>query len=985
MTTNKTDKNANNLPYKQVLTAGSKIANKPFHLYFSGYLLAIFLIVFFVLSSALWFSSQQAKLSQALISEQLVPLQRQLIQQSYLSKANKLIDEILSKVNTGEAIALQQELALQSKKLSLLQSPHKNTFQQWFTTNNATTNLITRIYSNQSRNIQLKNKSLIQLDTLLDALAIQVKNQDIDSNQVQLLMKLQRQLTSIVTLLTPLSLQTSVGAFEQLRQKIDEVFITDYAKRLSSQQGDDQSLPNIVRALMRFEDLTLKVGLLAKWQGHLRLVADYQQHLVSQQQQLHSILDGLLENSQKVNSEINHYVTADSVAITTKPLAIWQLLIFVCALISIWALLYLLLARIKLASQYNVNCISLALDGKPTYLTIKDKSSVMPFYQHNLYAEESEQLIKKIKKINSSNYSELEYLALSDKNLQLKQLIANNNVEQEQLKHELELIKFNASEKFQAQLLLEKKRGKALYLAAINQLVLLGSNAITTALSTSNEKEPGAQENNLFHAHLQGRDLVLKLKQASYYRYLQSNDAVLTLNDVNFVAQIQAILFNLDSQLCLGKNKLQLNIDKKILAKVNLDAELFVEMFRSFIGLLLSQQTNRTLELNLRLVDKNNGQQIICFTGQIKGVDKIAPLPNKLQCFIDERAEQSELSEYFSILLRYQHGDNVSANLTEHGYQFTFTLPLAISKNNQLKSYPVLSLPSYVADITKACAILATKYLAIPIEVLLAVQDPIRYQRLQKLLQAMGLQITFVSCELMLEKNWHSGRFTVLLTEIDTLVFSTFMVGEGEKNSVQRSLARGVFSLASSVDLSNKSEGYAHWLVGELNANSSVDDLISAMQPWLKEQVGSEFTLGNKAQLISEKALALAEHQVRGTVAEAMADSPSFNFEHYLQHQGSAELAFYMIEEYTTENNELVEKLTRAFNRNDTNNAKIAIQALQINAQILAADNLLNLCQYWHKLFSSQGLDNSAQVQVMLLSKTKQAVQAISQYADIIT
>ena len=99
MTTNKTDKNAANLP------------SKPLHQYFNGYLLAIFFIVVAVLSSALWFSAQQAKLSQALISEQLVPLQKQLIQQSYLSKANKTIDEILqSKEWVGLNRSLQEAI-----------------------------------------------------------------------------------------------------------------------------------------------------------------------------------------------------------------------------------------------------------------------------------------------------------------------------------------------------------------------------------------------------------------------------------------------------------------------------------------------------------------------------------------------------------------------------------------------------------------------------------------------------------------------------------------------------------------------------------------------------------------------------------------------------------------------------------------------------------------------------------------------------------
>ena len=981
MTTNKTDKNAANLPSKQILVAPTNIASKPLHQHFSGYLLAILLIVGAVLSSALWLSFQQAKLSQALISEQLVPLQRQLIQQSYLSKANKTIDEILKKVNTNDVIALQQELALQSKKLSLLQSQYKNTYQQWFTQNHADTSLITRIESNQLRNIQLKAKSLIQLDTLLDALTIQVENQDIDSNKVQLLTELHGKLTKIVTLLTPLSLHTSLEAFEQLRQQIDEVFIADYAKKLASQQHESQSMADIVRDLIHFEDLTLTAGLLSKWQGNLRLMADYQQERVSQQQKLRIILADLLENSQVPNSTIHPHIAADKETITAQRLPIWQWLIFATSLVSIFVLLWLVRVRIKLASQYSVNCITRALDGEFSQLNIKDKSIFMQFYQHSFHTEESEQLINKIVKTYASNYSEQEYLALSDKNQQLAGVIVNHNAVQEKLNIELERIKLNASKKYQAQLLLEQQRGKVLYLAAIKQLVLLGRSAITSSISTSHEGEPG---NYLHYAHLQGRDLALKLRQASCYRYLQSSDAVLTLSDVNLVGQIQAILFNLDAQLYRGKNKLRLNIDKKILAEVNLDAELFAEMFAAFIQLLLSKQIDRHLELNLRLVDKNNGQQKICFSGQVKGGDKIEQLPQVLHSFIDEEAEQNELSQYFKTLLHYQHGDNVSANLAEQGYQFSFTLPLAITKITEQKSYPVLSLPGYAVGIEKSCLTLAAKYLVMPIEVLLAVQEPIKYQRLQQLLQAIGLQITFVSCALMLEKNWQSGRFAILLTEIDCLAFTSFLVDEGEDNSGQYALTRGVFSLASSVGFSKNPVGYAHWLMGRLNADSSVDELITAMQPWLKEQVSSELTPNNKAQLIPGKVLAFRDKQDENIVTAAATDSPSFDFDQYLQHQGSAELALYMIEEYTTENSQLVAKLSHAFSINDAHNADSAIQALQVNGKILAADNLLHLCQHWQQLLNNKNLDNSEQIQIILLSKTKQAVQAISQYADAI-
>ena len=55
-----------------------------------------------------------------------------------------------------------------------------------------------------------------------------------------------------------------------------------------------------------------------------------------------------------------------------------------------------------------------------------------------------------------------------------------------------------------------------------------------------------------------------------------------------------------------------------------------------------------------------------------------------------------------------------------------------------------------------------------------------------------------------------------------------------------------------------------------------------------------------------------------------------------------------------------------------------------INSKILAADNLLELCQYWQKLLITHGLDNSEKVQVSLLRRTEQVAQDISQHADAV-
>lgn len=965
MNTNEAATNANNLQREQTLKAGGKA--KHFHQFFTAYLIVVFLVVVVGLSSILFLLAQQYKHSQTLITEQLVSLQTQYLQQTYLINADKLIDSILKNIDSNELITLQQALSLQSRKLSLLKSEYKNSYQQWFSSNNLAMNLLTRIASSHTNNELVKSKSLIQLDTLLDAINIQLNNQQTDSKQAVLLSKVENQLTNIVAKLKRLDLNTTFRTFDQLSKQMDEMFVTDYAKQLANKQYESQGMADIVRDFIRFEDLILKDDLLAKWQDNLHLIEDYQQQLLAQQLQWQKIMDKLLVSQQEVDAvlAISDYAGINKEAVLFNLLPKWVVTAFAVVLISIVGLLLLIRRKIKVVSQFSVNSITRFIENEASALTAEEKDSFSQQRNHALYSAEAEQLIKKIQRINYNNHNEAEYLALTDKNQMLEDKVT----------------KFDASAKSTSQLLVEQQRCKALHLTAIKQLVLLGASAVTTTIGASNKTDAGVAENHLNNAHHQGLDLVRKLRQASYYRYLQSSDALLTLSDVNLVALIQAVVLNSRNELILCNNKLSVSIDKKILSEVNLDVELFCEMFNVFIRLLFSQQKSRQLALKLNLVDKNNGQQKICFTGQVQGKEQIVQLPQALHGFSDDTTEQSELGDYFHTLLKNQHGYDVSAKLTEQAYHFSFTLPLAVANNQQEHHYPMLTLPGYLTDIENACVKLSAKYLVMPVEVLLAVKIPEKYQHLQQLLQAMGLQITFVSCELILQQQWKNGRFAVLITEIDCLPFTEFMIDKDEKFSCSDTLTRGVFSLDNLNNVTTKSECYSHWVQGELNAKSTVSELVTAMKPWIKEQSCGSLTPEEQVTQVTssnDQIDVVAEGEL---VFASLNQALSFNFERYLKHQGSAELAIFMLEEYTTENTVLVEELSQAFTVNDVKKADTVIKALLINSRILAADHLLQLCQHWQTLLTTQGLDKSEKVQVTLLSKTKQAVDEISQHA----
>ena len=204
-----------------------------------------------------------------------------------------------------------------------------------------------------------------------------------------------------------------------------------------------------------------------------------------------------------------------------------------------------------------------------------------------------------------------------------------------------------------------------------------------------------------------------------------------------------------------------------------------------------------------------------------------------------------------------------------------------------------------------------------PVELLLAVSSPDKHQNFAKILQAIGLQVTFTTNELMLNKYWQSGRFSLLLTELPCTPFSDFIIDEPSFNGEKASLARGVFSLCKSLSFEDGSEELSSWTIGDLVADGSVDDMLKVLNPWIKAQSN---TLTNDIEsfpviqsLIPADNTSVSDEL---NVFKQPEQASSFNFNRYLKHQGSAELALYMLEEYTSDNIKLVESFAEALAEN---------------------------------------------------------------------
>ncbi|WP_019029181.1 hypothetical protein [Colwellia piezophila] len=976
MTTKKDLKSAAKPPdEKQVATSAKLLVKtKAFHQYFTLYFFAILLVIGGSLSSAFFLFSQQAKYSQTIIDEQVIPLQSQLLQQSYLIESNHLLKVMLPSLNVAELIPLQQELTLKSKKLSLLTSLNQTRYQQWFNHNNEAAELITGIVEDNQQNNALKNKALLQLDTILDAITIQLDKRNTGFEQAKLLTEGKNKLASIVTLMASLNLQTQQSSFLQLRTRLDDVFISNYSKKLANLQQGNQGIADIVRDFVHLKDHLFKSDFLERWQQQLVLLNSYHQQLSFQQQELSVMLAALIEHNKNSSAANNEYLTQNKPLIAENLLPITLLMLFSVTFIGVVTLLWLMWQRLKTTTNKNTHYIHQALAGKFDAVCIHEQQVLNRLAKETLVSAETEQLVKKISQRNITTAKEIDTL------LSTKQTAPDSATDK-------------ASVIVAQPCLFTEKSVKVLQLMAIKQQVLLGANECTANLADKRDAPLAIKHDYIYQAYQQGRALVRRIAQLRYYQHLQGNNVVLTLVDANVFSLVQAVLFNQQSQLIEHENTISATFDEKILAEVNLDAELFSELVKVFIELLLTHQTKVTLVLTWQLIDKNTSQQKVRFSGQIQEADKRKQLPVDIINITDVDHEQNEgsgLARYFNTLLKYQHGDDLSAVLTEQGYQLSFTLPLTVTNAQSVRHYPAMSLPTHLPNIKHQASRLAENYLPMPIEVLLAVTSPDKYQDLQQLLQSMGLSVTYVVTELSQKIRWRSDRFTILLTELNTTAFTPFSVAVTSLD--RRVLPRGVFSLNGTMSFTDKPEGFSLWHSGNLTADSDVKTLLSAMHPWLKKRVSEHCRRTKTCDAVSDNdgiidnneqvKLSLTAIENESIKPTDKKQSVSFNFKRYIQHQGSAELALFMLDDYTSNNEVLVAALTKALVDNNVKKVAAIIKALTVNSKILAADELLQLCHHWQELLAKQALGNNTKLQVKLLDKTQQAVKAISQYAD---
>lgn len=313
------------------------------------------------------------------------------------------------------------------------------------------------------------------------------------------------------------------------------------------------------------------------------------------------------------------------------------------------------------------------------------------------------------------------------------------------------------------------------------------------------------------------------------------------------------------------------------------------------------------------------------------------------------------------------------------------------------------------------------RFIAGPVEVLLGVTKTKQHHALMRLLHWFGFQVTVVSQQDSLQALWKTGRYLVVLSE-----FLACKLNIDEQLKVQR----GVFALETkgegSVDLLQKIVLPNHWCSDVLAPALDIQKLTQQLSPWLRGS--AENSQNNQSLAVQEsngkhqrKALkplrVLKDSEPAQTVAstgqaldfqldlspnlndtatlnskpeEAIADSEqAFNLALFAQHQGSAELAALMLDDYLFDINASMQLLEQAIKKQTFSKSLKHIQSMMVLAKVIAAAPLMvqlkSLKVMLVKKADNQGVDAITKEQLQQqLNQLKLALVQLTKFAELI-
>jgi hypothetical protein len=666
---------------------------KPLHRQFSTKLAALLLSIVVTLALIFILFYQQSERSRFLIHGELIPLKQQFEQLKALQKAEYLVDELLFIDSGINFVKLQTELIAVNKQLLQLESSNTYLYQQWLNANKSAIGIVMRIQESHGRNEQLKQSSVIQLQLMWfsvtqiinkkiaqqELLFKQLQAEQVNNKltlsrsnayvssirQLSNLQQLKSLLAEVLSNFEQLTIHTSMEDFDLLRLGVEQIITQHNGLK---KYETTKATVDFEQQIDRFEAIVLTEQMaLAKWQSYIRLEQSYQLDLKMQKNQLMQIS---VEPPEKITTHVSSILNdllievkvKFNINLTQKELSMILLLAISLSLLIFCYLLWRLREQIKLAAQHSVVLI---------HKSIRAENSD----DVTANCAETQEIMQQVQSIAKPAHNEQEFQQL------LQQFETQQQIIDEQAQalvlHTQSSDKQQLKTSEQGEFHLRGELQRYNYLEDKVLLLLQQQQATLVNKLVNSEKSAGGQYASLIPIYEQLRQFYLASE-------IRSENAVLTLVDVNFVDNIHAILMTKQNGLQTVNNQLYFSYDEQLLVQAKLDFRLFQQLINLLIDIALCDCQDAQLHLHLQLQDKSTGQQLVNFVVKVEA-ESIKTLPSLVSLLIDSQMsvlQKSPWVDIFNILFVKQHGANINARLLDNGFQLSFELPLAITSSS---------------------------------------------------------------------------------------------------------------------------------------------------------------------------------------------------------------------------------------------------------------------------------------------------------------
>lgn len=248
------------------------------------------------------------------------------------------------------------------------------------------------------------------------------------------------------------------------------------------------------------------------------------------------------------------------------------------------------------------------------------------------------------------------------------------------------------------------------------------------------------------------------------------------------------------------------------------------------------------------------------------------------------------------------------------------------------------------------------QFLSTQTEVLLAVNSPQKHQTLIRILEWLGLQVHVVSQSSMMLQAWQSGRYLLLMSEFDDSPYIELLVGEN--------IPRGIFTLKDKVFDSPKGniiDMTKHWTFTKLPKVDDIEALVTSIKPWLKPKT----IYTTQAQSTSKRSGSSKNKKYLSSVSQKQNQDSEFdedlylsnaslldydetadvspsviNMEAFAANQGSAELAFYMLDEYVQDIEDAVSVIDEAIAEKSPQEMELPLMKILKLSDVMATSEL---------------------------------------------